>query len=268
MFEGLALVPPALKTASAVFTTRKMILSAVCSCISKAMSSRVIVTGMAGAGKSYLFEAIIQESKNKKMNRPGQSVQGEDHILYLGNGLLPKKITIIPGQNMAVSSDLKNKKIDKNDDLDGVIHVMDYGYNSPRDQYSKNNFESKGIFTFEDLRHHNLNAELDYLDELIERFIVLNKKPKWFCLVLTKTDLYKSSAATNYYENSTRFQQIIEKLYKVVEKDHIALFVPTCSDISSLTYGRRNINPKYVKNNNESLKMLISLMLTIEMIDH
>ncbi|MBS0854377.1 GTPase domain-containing protein [Enterobacter sp. JGM127] len=268
MFEGLALVSPVLKTASAVFTTRKMILSAICSCISKAMSSKVIVTGMAGAGKSYLFEAIVQESKNKKMNRPGQSVQGEDHILYLGNGLLPKKITIIPGQNMAVSSDLKNKKIDKNDDLDGVIHVMDFGYNSPRDQYSKDNFESKGIFTFEDLRQYNLNAELDYLEGLIERFIILNKRPKWFCLVLTKTDLYKSSTAARYYKENPRFQQIIEKLYKVVDRDHIALFIPTCSDISSLSYGRRNINPKYVKNNGDSLKLLISLMLTIEMIDY
>ncbi|HBA9938644.1 TPA: hypothetical protein J1505_003716, partial [Escherichia coli] len=124
MLESLAFVPPVLKTASAVFTSRKMIFSAVCSCVGMAMSSKIVVTGMAGAGKSYLFESIVQESKNKKMKRPGQSVKGEDHILYIGNGLLPKKITIIPGQNMAISTDLKDKKIDNNDNLEGVIHVM------------------------------------------------------------------------------------------------------------------------------------------------
>lgn len=267
MLESLAFVPPVLKTASAVFTSRKMIFSAVCSCVGMAMSSKIVVTGMAGAGKSYLFESIVQESKNKKMKRPGQSVKGEDHILYIGNGLLPKKITIIPGQNMAISTDLKDKKIDNNDNLEGVIHVMDFGYNSPRDQYSVSNYESKGIFTFEDLRKHNLNVELDYLNDLIDRLNNLKHKPKWLCLVLSKTDLYKSSEAISYYTNNERFNKILEKLYQVFKEDHVALFLPTCSDISSLSFGRRNINPKYVKNNTDSLNLLISLMLTIEMID-
>lgn len=169
MLESLAFVPPALKTASAVFTSRKMIFSAVCSCVGIAMSSKIIVTGMAGAGKSYLFESIVQESKNKKMKRPGQSVKGEDHVLYLGNGILPKKITIIPGQNMAISTNLKNEKIDDNKKLEGIIHVMDFGYNVPRDKYSASNYESKGIFKFEDLREYNLNIELDYLNDLIDR---------------------------------------------------------------------------------------------------
>lgn len=267
MLESLAFVPPVLKTASAVFTTRKMILSAVCSCVEIAMSTKIIVTGMAGAGKSYLFESIVQESKNKKMKRPGQSVKGENHVLYLGNGFLPKKITIIPGQNMAISTDLKSEKIDKNDKLEGVIHVMDFGYNVPRDHYSESNYESKGIFTFERLREYNLNVELDYLDELVDRLGILNQKPKWLCLVLSKTDLYKSSDAIKYYENNERFIKILQKLHLIFEKDHLALFLPTCSDISSLTYGRKNINPKYVKNNSESLNLMISLMLRIEMLD-
>lgn len=267
VLESLAFVPPVLKTASAVFTSRKMILSAVCSCVGMAMSTKIIVTGMAGAGKSYLFESIVQESKNKKMKRPGQSVKGEDHVLYLGNGMLPKKITIIPGQNMAVSTDLKNKKIDNNDKLEGIIHVMDFGYNSPRDQYSASNYQSKGIYTFEGLREYNLNVELEYFNDLVDRLSALRYKPKWLCLVLSKTDLYKSSDAIKYYETNQRFKEILHKLFKIFEKDQVAFFLPTCSDISSLTYGKRNINPKYVKNNTESLNLLVSLMLTIEMLD-
>lgn len=267
MLESLAFAPPTLKTASAVFTSRKMILSAVCSCVGMAMSSRIIVTGMAGAGKSYLFESIVQESKNKKMKRPGQSVKGEDHVLYLGNGILPKKVTIIPGQNMAVSTHLKNKKIDNNSKLEGIIHILDFGYNVPRDQYSESNYQSKGIFKFEDLREYNLNLELDYLNDLIDRLSTLNQKPKWMCLVLSKTDLYKSADAVKYYENSDRFKEILEKLYKIFSKDRVALYVPTCSDISSITYGRKSIHPTYVKNNKESLNLMISLILTIEMLD-
>lgn len=62
----LGAAAPTLKTAGAVFSARKMILSTLCSCMSMAMSSRVIVTGVAGAGKSYFFESIVQEVKNKK----------------------------------------------------------------------------------------------------------------------------------------------------------------------------------------------------------
>ncbi|HIE4545012.1 TPA: GTPase domain-containing protein [Providencia rettgeri] len=267
MIENLAVVSPVLKTASAVFTSRKMIISTVCSCVEMAMSSKIIVTGIAGAGKSYLFESIVQESKKKKMKRLGQSVREENHVLHLGNGFWPKKITIIPGQDMAISAVLKNEKIDKNNKLEGIIHVMDFGYNSPRDKYSVSNYESKGIYTFEALREYNLDLELDYFDNLIERLANLNKKPKWLCLVLAKTDLYKSSEAIKYYENNEQFKEILVKLYKIFNENNVALFLPTCSDICSLTFGRKNINPQYVKNNTESLSLLVSLMSTIEMID-
>ncbi|MCS3402520.1 hypothetical protein NYE92_07230 [Pantoea sp. B566] len=268
MLDGLAYIPPVLKTANAIFTSRKMILSKVSSCIGFAMSSKIIVTGMAGAGKSYLFESLVQEYKGKKMKRPGQSVKGEDHFLYLGNGLMPKKITIIPGQNMAVSTELQKEKIDKNDNLQGVIHVMDFGYNTPRDTFTVNNYEAKGIYTFEALREYNLTSEINYLSDLIDRFEKLIVKPKWFCLVLAKTDLYKSSDAIKFYQSNNKFNEILAKINRIFSSDRIALFLPTCSDISSLSYGRKRINPIYVKNHTESLNMLIAVISTIEMIDY
>ena len=265
-FVGVA--APALKGASAVFSSRKMIMSSVCSCIGLAMSSRIVVTVMAGSGKSYLFESLVQEVKNKKMKRPGQSVVGEDHILYFGNGFLPKKITIVPGQNMAISNELFKKKIENNKNLEGIVHLLDFGYNSPRDNYSVSNYEAKGIFKFDDLRAYNLQDELTYLDRVVDRLVALEVKPKWFCLVLSKTDLYRTSDAISYYNDNSVFQGIISKLRRILSDDRIALFVPTCSDISSISYGKTNIHPKYVKNKTESTNMLIYFLSTIEMMDH
>lgn len=102
------------------------------------------------------------------------------------------------------------------------------------------------------------------MENLIDRVSKLETKPKWFCLVLSKTDLYKASDAVSYYESNPKFKSIVERLNNIFDKDKISLFIPSCSDISSIAYGKTNIHPKYVKNKDDSLGMLVSFFLLLK----
>ncbi|MBJ9044673.1 hypothetical protein HVZ38_14105 [Citrobacter freundii] len=263
----VSLAPTTIKTVGSLYSTRKLIASTVFNCISFAMSPKIVVTGVAGAGKTFLFDFIFQEIKSKKMNRPGPSVKDENHILYLGSGAFPKKISIIPGQEMAISHELMSKNINNNTTLNGIIHLVDFGHSTPRDKYSESSFEAKGIFNFDELRSYNLMQEVEYLERLTERLRTSQNKPKWFCLVLSKTDLYKASDAIKYYENNSSFTAQLRKLEEMFPNGRLATFLPICSDISTISYRKQNIHPRYVKNHSESVNMLVTLLTTIEMMD-
>lgn len=268
MVEPTSIAIPLIKTTSAMYSSRKMILSTLYKCINFAISSKIVVTGMAGSGKSYLFDFINQTLKNKAMTRPSQSVKGEEHFVYIGNGVFPKKVTVVPGQEMAVSFTLMDKEINKNNSISGMIHVLDYGHNAPRDQYTATNYEADGIYNFKDLISHNQKSELEYLEKIVDRISNMAVKPKWFCLVMTKTDLYKSSDAIKYYMGNQKFISIKSKLDAIFGQGRTALLVPVCSDISSITYGTHSIHPKFVKNHKNSTDLLINLFSTIQMLDH
>lgn len=265
--SAVGYVAPVVKAAVTTYNARKTLATMIFKAVSLAVDSRVVVTGLPGAGKSYLFAALNQELRDKKMARPGPSTKGEEEILYLGKGWLPKKVTIIPGQKMAASLSLMEKIIDKNQKLQGIIHVLDYGYNVPRDKYSYDHLESKGINTFDKLQANNLEEELDYLEGLIDRLVSAGVKPKWFCLVINKVDLFKSGDAIKFYSNSTRFIDILNKLYKVFPAENTALLIPVCCDLSTITYGRKNIHPVHVKDHAEVSAMLHGLLNKIMHID-
>lgn len=265
--SAVGFVTPVVKATVTTYNARKTIATMIFKAVSLAVDSRVVVTGLPGAGKSYLFAALNQELRDKKMVRPGPSTKGEDEILYLGKGLIPKKVTIIPGQKMAASFSLMEKYIDKNQKLKGLIHVLDYGYNFPRDKYSHDHLEAKGITTFEKLHANNLKEELDYLENLIDRLIAVEVKPKWFCLVINKVDLFKSGDAINFYSNSARFIEILDKLYKIFPAENTALLIPVCCDLSTIRYGRRQFHPIHVKDHTEVSAMLHGLLNKIMHID-
>ncbi len=260
-------IAPIIKTTVTAYNSRKTIATLLFKAVSMAVDSRVAVTGLPGVGKSYLFAALNHELRDKKMARPGPSTKGEDEILYLGKGIIPKKITIIPGQKMATSFSLMEKVIDKNKKLNGLIHVLDYGYNIPRDRYSHDHLASMGITTFAKLHESNLKEELDYLESIVDRLIAVGSKPKWFCLVLNKVDLFKSGDAIQYYNKSERFLDILNKIYKVFPAENTALLIPVCCDMSTVTYGKKQIHPVHVKDHTEVSAMLHILLNKVILID-
>lgn len=268
MVEPTSVAVSTIKTASAIYSSRKMIFTNIYKLVNFAISSKIVVTGMAGAGKSYLFDFVNLTVKNIAMTRPNQSVKGEEHFIYLGNGVLPKKITVIPGQNMAVSLSLMEKELSKNNKIRGVMHVLDYGHNAPRDEYTVSNYEADSIYNFKDLIAHNQKAELLYLEGIVSRISNMPVKPKWFCLVLTKTDLYKASEAKKVYLSNDKFLKIIEKLEAIFGKERMAILVPVCSDISSISYGSYSIHPRFVKTHKDSTVLLMNLFSIIQMLDN
>ncbi|HGV9253472.1 TPA: hypothetical protein ACNOIS_000936 [Klebsiella oxytoca] len=269
MLEPASLIAysaPVIKTAVTSYNSRKTIATLIFKAVSLAVDSRVAVTGLPGSGKSYLFAALNQELRDKKMKRPGPSIKGEDEILFLGNGFLPKKITIIPGQKMAVSFSLMDKVIN-NKKLQGLMHILDYGYNVPRDKYSHENLKSMGIATFNQLQENNLNEELDYLEDIVDRLIQLEHRPNWFCLILNKVDLYKASDAIKHYTASPKFLSILNKLYTIFPAEKMALLVPVCCEMSTISYGKKDIHPMHVKDHAEISGMLHTLLNKIALID-
>jgi len=266
--EATSVAVPAIKTAAAMYSSRKMIFTNIYKLVNFAISSKIVVTGMAGAGKSYLFDSINQTVKNVAMTRPSQSVKGEEHFVYMGNGVFPKKVTVIPGQEMAISLSLMDKELNQNKKISGVIHVLDFGHNAPRDEYTASNYEADNIYNFKDLIAYNKAAELLYLEGIVSRLSSMPVKPKWFCLVLTKTDLYKASDAKKEYLENEKFTKIIERLEAIFGKERMAILVPVCSDISSITYGTYSIHPRFVKTHKDSTALLMNLFSIIEMLDN
>ena len=264
----MSTIASGIKLGGIVYNNKQMILSTIYKAVNYLIASDVIITGVSGSGKTYLLEYITHEVKDNKMLRKGVSVKGEDYILFIGNGNLPKKITVVPGQKIASSNNLLNNLLDNNEKrLSGIIHVMDYGHSFPRDSHSIANFESFGINTLEKAREYNIEEELNYLDAIVNRIEKSKQKPKWFCLALTKTDLYKSSKAISYYRSNDRFKKIITKLEQLIPAERIKYFIPTCSTISTVNYGKQSVHPKYVKDPDETLLLLKYFLAYIQMLD-
>lgn len=137
----------------------------------------VIITGRAGAGKSVLASHYHGEANTQDWNEPGTSTDVEIKPITIGDWT--KIVAVIPGQ----SSLERAKALGQANELDGVIHVVDWGFTSIRESAVKREMiERKGIDSIEKIREHNLNLELKDFELMLDKLSISisNKKgPKW-----------------------------------------------------------------------------------------
>jgi hypothetical protein len=213
---------------------------------------KLAFTGMAGVGKTVLFDHISGEAYKKGYIPPGTSLTKE-----AGKITAPKKrmhITVIPGQEspermQAIIDLFENKK-----PIDGIIHVVANGFIEPRGENSEKVLIEKGVDTIDKFRTYQLALELKDLHatcEIIRRAIHTHRKPKWMLVAVTKVDLYYSgiAQAAQYYapDGDSDFVRRLKQLQEQVGTDNFSWdALPVCSWLDDFQWNKQ-VTPSTLK---------------------
>ncbi|NNN64377.1 GTPase domain-containing protein [Vibrio sp. 2-1(7)] len=199
-------------------------------------SADVIVTGRPGAGKSVLAAHYHGEANSLDWQLPGTSNEVEVKPITIGDWT--KLVSVIPGQNNAERAKALDLALNSSDSLEGIIHVVDWGYTAVRDDsIRKTMVEHKELDSVSKVRDHNLQIELEEFKRLLES-VKLSKSnrrgPNWIAIAVNKVDLYESSVedAKQYYhpDCGSVFADVITELYQAIGKANIKVIaIPVCA---------------------------------------
>lgn len=198
-------------------------------------SPSVLVTGRAGVGKSVLAAHYHGEANSHDWNLPSTSPDIEVKPISIGDWT--KLVYVVPGQDSKERSIALDLAFNRVSDLEGVIHVVDWGFTAVRDETIKREMINNGIDTTEKFRERNLRLEIDDFRLMIDRIITSktnNRGPKWLVIAVNKVDLYldKIEEAKSHYHPSinSEFTKEIHKLFSSVGNNNIKVgCIPVCS---------------------------------------
>lgn len=207
----------------------------------------IAITGKPDVGKSVLLHYLNEEGYKKNYRPPNESKAAEKSAVKIGE----KKaiLTTVPGQDsnprVQVTNDFLNSS-----PLDGIIHVVSYGFSSPRHKLEKETLILKGYKTVEDLRNAQLKYELEDLRKtcnFIRESIIKHKKPIWMIIVVAKVDLYfdKINDAEKYYSPyiDNEFSSILKELQGKVGTDNFEwVTTPLCTWMEDFSWNGQVIN--------------------------
>jgi len=157
---------------------------------------------MAGAGKTLLAGQMHGRDRELVFEIPCESRSVEVDAITAGEWT--KLVRVRPGQaGFRTKGEIDT--FEDNKSLEGVIHVVDFGYVTPRDPVVRDTLISKdGIDTVEKLRARNLRLEIEDLKVLLTDIRRLQSKhgtPKRLVIAANKVDLFASDRqkALNHY---------------------------------------------------------------------
>jgi len=198
-------------------------------------STHIAITGHPGAGKTILSNQLYGHARHFGFELPEESEKEE--VESFDATSWARIMTVIPGQEASRVRAVSDIFIE-NKSLEGVIHVVDFGYSSPRNKIQSHiSIRDDGINNIEKLRSKNLLVELRNLDILlsdIERSLQLNNTPKWIIIAVNKVDLYKNNIddALAYYhpDGNSDFSNRIRDFQSRIGSENIKFYViKTCA---------------------------------------
>lgn len=203
----------------------------------------VLITGRAGAGKSVLAAKYHGEANSHNWKLPETSADTEIKSISVGDW--NKIVHVVPGQESLNRSKALDKALNKQDSLQGIIHVVDWGYTAVRDETIRATMIENGIDSIEKFREKNLDLELDDFKLLIDKIITSNsggRGPKWLVIAVNKIDLFMEnlSAAKKYYhpKSNSAFAEQIGSLYKTLGENNFKVeCIPICSVREPFSWG-------------------------------
>jgi hypothetical protein len=188
------------------------------------------VTGMQGAGKTVLHDYLSGRAYESDYETPMQSQRKETGKIKgrTDDGKKQVLMTVIPGQ----TSEIRHSALDdvfKQNDTDGVLHVVANGFATIRKQSSIDVLvKDQKLDTIEKLRAAHRASEVGELKETCERIVQSQRrcrKPSWLIVVVGKTDLYPAELqeARDYYSptSGSQFGQVLADLQRRVGSDFI-----------------------------------------------
>ncbi len=206
----------------------------------------IAFTGMAGAGKTVLFDHITGNAFKAGYRPPPISQVPEKGKLLTHR----KKIalTVVPGQDSAPRLVATDSLFGK-ESVHGVVHVVCNGFAALRSSDAKQYITEHGLQTIEQFQEVQRREELRDLDDtcnLIRQSIRKHKEPRWMIVAVSKIDLYYDnlSRAAEYYSPSSDspFAERMRKLEHKVGADNFRWSaVPVCSSLEDFTWGEHTI---------------------------
>ncbi len=137
--------------------------------------------------------------------------------------------------------------------MDGVIHVVSFGYSIIREENSKRILiEDHKISTLTKFLNYQRKRELEDLEATCEAIRQSHRrfhKPTWMVIALDKVDLYadKDEDAKNRYQDPTgMFHQKLMELQNQVGSDYFRWeLVPVCAYPQQFEWNGKTVEPQF-----------------------
>ncbi|NEG63191.1 hypothetical protein GQQ23_12705 [Pantoea agglomerans] len=209
--------------------------------------TQIVVTGHSSAGKTNLANQMHGRAREVGYQLPSESKSVEVSNIQAGNWA--KLVRVLPGQD-GYRTKGSIDTFQENESLEGVIHLVDYGYTKPRNHIHGTDMISDGITTIEQLRKNNLKKELQALIVMlndVRRMYSEKKRPKWIVIAVNKVDLYPDdrNEALEYYhpDGKSDFSKLLNEFLRDIGSMNVSIhIVQACAYEQDFEWNHHIIN--------------------------
>jgi hypothetical protein len=210
--------------------------------------SRILVTGIAGAGKTVLADFLTGRGYRRGYCPPLKSRRLELSRFRLRRRRLA--LSVVPGDSSRQRSEALQGLVQQKKPVVGVIHVVPNGFVSVRDSEARRALiEDQGIKTVEALRAYIRQQEIEDLRQtcsIVRQSITANHTPTWIVVAVTKADLFRETLAEakQYYSPHAHspFAEVLRTLHNQVGADNFQWdAVPICTWLEPFSWGVESV---------------------------
>lgn len=226
--------------------------------------AQILITGHAGAGKTLLASQMHGRARELGFQIPSESKDVE--VDAITPGMWSKLVRVLPGQE-GYRSKGAVENLQDNDALEGIIHVVDFGFTCPRDpavvHAMINNDKILGI---NQLRSLNLQSEIDSLRGILtdaRRLYERHHTPKWILIAVNKIDLFpndKNNALLHYHPlGNSQFSKALAEFQKDIGNNNIRIHIaPVCAYEHDFNWNSQTVGSSLARQ--EQNKILVDFM--------
>jgi hypothetical protein len=149
----------------------------------------IAFTGVAGIGKTVLFDHLCGDAHKAGYKPPSPSVVAERGRIKKGEVGKRLRVTVVPGDHSTPRIETLESLFSKRKCVEGVIHVVSNGFVDVRNPHAREFLvKNTKLKTIDQFTKYQRKAELDDLDrtcELIRHSMNETRRPRWMMVAVT-----------------------------------------------------------------------------------